>query len=229
MRAGVSINKGRLADEIEAELARDVTLSVGMATASMKYQLRDATATGWKGNRLPKAWRSSVYPKTGDSMDAAGMVVVSGNAADIIETGLKPTVITAKGGFWLAIPTKEAGRFGLKAGRQGFGTTTNSKGARERITPGGFERRTGLKLRMVYEKGGRRAFLVVDEAMLQRGIAAPYRSQGRGSKLYGPAGRTIVVFTLVPRITTKKRFDLDAIAEAGAAKAAGLIVTTRRA
>jgi hypothetical protein len=107
----------------------------------------------------------------------------------------------------------------------------NKRGARERITPGGFERRTGMKLRFVYEggkKGGRRAFLIADQAMLGPGrVARPYRTKGRGSRLYGPAGQSFVVFVLVPQITTQKRMDLDLIAEQVGAKTAGLISITR--
>lgn len=225
----VTVSAKGLASEIEAELAADVTSSVKIATEGIKTRVRAATQAGWKGNKLPKAWRGDVYPKRKNSLEAAGFVRVKGNAADIIATGLKPTVIRSSNGFWLAIPTKEAGRFGLKRGSAGFGVTTNTKGASERITPGGFERRTGIKLRVVPDvsSGGQRAFLVADEAMLLRGIATPYRSKGRGSKLYGPAGKTIVIFILVPRVTTRKRMDIDDIADAGAAQAAGLIVSTK--
>lgn len=227
MRARASIEKKSLEEEVEAELARDVTRSVRTSTEGMKQRIRDATQAGWSGNRLPKAWRSKVYPEGRDSMDAAGFVKVTGSAATVIESGLKSTVIRARGGFWLAIPTKEAGKFGIKRGASGAGVTTNTKGAREKISPGGFERRTGMKLRFVYEKGGRRAFLIADQAMLSRGIAGPYRAKGRGSKLYGPEGRSIIIFTLVPQVKTRKRMDLDSIADDAAAKAAGLIVTTK--
>lgn len=231
MRAKVSIEAEGLAAEIEKELARDVTASVREGTETLKGLLRSATEQAFKGNRLPKAWRGKVYPQGQNSVDAAGVVSVRGKAAEIIETALKATVIRARGGRWLAIPTEAAGKFGLKRGANGMGATVNKRGARERITPGGFERRTGMKLRFVYEggkKGGRRAFLIADQAMLGPGrVARPYRTKGRGSRLYGPAGQSFVVFVLVPQITTQKRMDLDLIAEQVGAKTAGLISITR--
>lgn len=231
MRAKVSIEAEGLAAEIEKELARDVTASVREGTETLKGLLRGATEQAFKGNRLPKAWRGKVYPQGQNSVDAAGVVSVRGKAAEIIETALKATVIRARGGRWLAIPTEAAGKFGLKRGANGMGATVNKRGARERITPGGFERRTGMKLRFVYEggkKGGRRAFLIADQAMLGPGrVARPYRTKGRGSRLYGPAGQSFVVFVLVPQITTQKRMDLDLIAEQVGAKTAGLISMTR--
>ncbi|CAM2810860.1 DUF6441 family protein [Brevundimonas diminuta] len=231
MRAKVSIEAEGLAAEIEKELARDVTASVREGTETLKVLLRGATEQAFKGNRLPKAWRGKVYPQGQNSVDAAGVVSVRGKAAEIIETALKATVIRARGGRWLAIPTEAAGKFGLKRGANGMGATVNKRGARERITPSGFERRTGMKLRFVYEggkKGGRRAFLIADQAMLGPGrVARPYRTKGRGSRLYGPAGQSFVVFILVPQITTQKRMDLDLIAEQVGAKTAGLISITR--
>ncbi len=231
MRVRTSISADGLAAEIEKELARDITASIREGTDLLKGRLRADTQSAFKGNRLSKAWRGNVYPKGQDSVDAAGFVAVRKKAAEIIETAIEATVIRAKGGRWLAIPTEAAGKFGLKRGANGMGATVNKRGARERITPGGFERRTGMKLRFVDErgkKGGRRAFLVADQAMLGAGrVAKPYQSRGRGSRLYGPAGQTIVVFILVPQITTRKRLDLDAIASEVGARTAGLIVRKR--
>jgi len=231
MRARTSIDAEGLAAEIEKELARDITASVREGTEALKGLVRGATERAFRGNRLPKAWRGNVYPKGQDSVDAAGYVAVRGSAAAIIETALKATVIRARGGRWLAIPTEAAGKFGLKRGANGMGATVNKRGARERITPGGFERRTGMKLRFQYEggkKGGRRAFLIADQAMLGPGrVARPYRSKGRGSRLYGPAGQSFVAFILVPQITTQKRMDLETLAEQAGSKTAGLIVTHR--
>lgn len=228
MRVRVGIEAEGLAAEIEKELARDVTASVREGTEALKGLVRGATERAFKGNRLPKAWRGKVYPQGQDSVDAAGYVAVRGSAAAIIETALKATVIRAKGRGWLALPTEEAGKFGLRRGTNGMGVTVNSRGARERITPGGFERRTGIRLRFVYIPGRRDAALVADQAMLGPGrVARPYRSKGRGSRLYGPAGKTITIFKLKPFITTRKRMDIDTLADQAGSKTAGLIVTHR--
>lgn len=217
-----------LAKGLEKDLAKAVTAGVRDATDLLKADVREETQVSLPGgNRLPKAWRSKVYPGSGDSADAAGVVSVRGSAAKLIDAFARGVTIRANGGRWLAVPTREAGRWGVKSGRSGFGTTVNSKGARERVTPAGFERRSGLKLRFVPGKGGR-AFLVVDQAQLTRGIAVPYRSKGRGSRLYGPAGQTMVIFILVPQVKLKKRLDLDAVAEQAGARVPGLIVNRWR-
>lgn len=231
MRVRTSFSADGLAAEIEKELARDITASIREGTDLLKGRLRAETQSAFKGNRLPKAWRGNVYPRGQDSVDAAGYVAVRGSAAAIIETAIEATVIRGHGGRWLAIPTEAAGKFGLKRGANGMGATVNKRGARERITPGGFERRTGMKLRFQYEdgkKGGRRAFLFADQAMLGAGrVARPYQSKGRGSRLYGPAGKSILIFVLVRQITTRKRLDLDVIANEAGARTAGLIVSRR--
>ena len=210
-----------LAKGIETDLAKAVTGGIGEGTELLKQDLRGETARALSGNSLPRAWRSRLFPKSGSSVDAAGWVETK--APTLIDVFSLGATIRARGGVWLAVPLPAAGKYGLRSGAGGFGVTTNSRGARARITPGGFERRTGLKLRFVFGRG-RKAYLVVDEAQLTRGLAAKYRTKGRGSKLYGPSGRTIAVFALVPQVTLKKRLDLDAIADRAGARVPGLIV-----
>lgn len=225
-----SFDMDGLARGLEKDLARAVTAGVKAATEALKADVREAT---WRAldfrNSLPKAWRGEVYPRSGDSVDAAGWVRVRDSAAVIIDAHSKGVVIRANRGKWLAVPTREAGRFGLKAGAPA-GSTTNRRGARERITPAGFERRSGLKLRFVPGTGGR-AFLVADKAQLNRrsgGLISPYKGTGRKGGLYGPEGRTKVVFTLLRQVTLKKRLDLDAVAERAAGVGATLIANAWR-
>lgn len=214
-----------LAKGLEEDLASAVTAGVRAGTDALKADVREETAVAFSlSHRLPKAWRSSVFPRSGTSVDASGWVAVKNTAANIIQSAAQAMTIYARGGRWLAVPTPDAGKFGLKAGRGGFGATTGGRGNRERITPAGFERRTGMKLRFVPDNG-RRAFLIADQAQLTRGIVAPYRAKGRGSRLYGPAGKSIVVFVLVRSTRTKKRMDLDAVASRAGDQTANLIVT----
>lgn len=220
MSFGVSIDVSGLAEQLAKETAAKVTAGVREATAATRDDVREETfhAFGWS-NRLPKAWRMRVFPEGGDSLDAAGWVAVKNTAADIIASAMNAMVIRARNGPWLAVPLlKESGRFGLKAGATNF----RSRGARERVTPAGWERRTGMKLRFVPD-GPSRAFLVADAAQRTRGLVAPYRGKGRGSKLYGPGGRTFVVFLLVRQVRTKKRLDLDAVTRRAAQRAPQLI------
>lgn len=209
-----------LARRLEAETAKRVTAGVREATEAVKADVREETFQAFSfSNRLPKAWRSRVFPQGKDSLEAAGWVAVQNTAAKIIQSGAEGTIIRAKNGPWLAVPIfAESGKFGLKAGA----TTFRKAGARERVTPAGWERRTGLKLRFVPDNG-RRAFLVADQAQRSGSnkLVGPYRGKGRGSKLYGPAGQTFVIFVLVRQVKMKKRLDLQAVATRAAARSAG--------
>ena len=123
---------------------------------------------------------------------------------------LRPRVtIRSSRGFWLAIPTPAAGKTGF-----------TSTGARKRITPGGWERRTGMRLRFVYRRGAP-SLLVADNARLtKRGLArANTRLAGRS---------TVVVFILVPQVTLRKRLDIDGIAQRWAARVGPLLVQNWR-
>lgn len=210
----------------EKDLARAITNGVRGATEALKGDIREATAVAFSlSNRLPKAWRSQVFPRYGDSVDASGWIAVKKTAASIIQSAAEGTLIRARGRKWLAIPTREAGRFGLKAGLDAS-TSIRSRGARERITPAGFERRTGIKLQFLHARGGR-AVLVARGAQLSGSRHYPtikrYSGKGRYSRIYGPSGRTIVAFVLVRAVQMKKRLDLDVFAARAAARGLELI------
>jgi hypothetical protein len=113
-------------------------------------------------------------------------------------------VIRSARGVFLAIPTEAAGRFGRSA-----------SGGRAKITPDGWERRTGLKLRFVYRRG-QPSLLVADGARVtSRGLAA------RSRRKTGQA--TVVVFVLVPRVALRKRLDIAAAGKRQAARVPPLI------
>ncbi len=209
-----------LADRLAVDAAKRVTAGVKAATTALRDDVREETFQAFSfSNRLPKAWRMRVFPENGQSLDAAGVVRVRNTAADIIESALQATVIRSRSGRWLAVPLLEnSGRFGLKANA----TTFRRRGSRERVTPAGWERRTGLKLRFVPDGPGR-GYLVADAAQRTRGLVAAYRGKGRGSKLYGPEGRSFVVFLLVRQVRTKKRLDMAGIVGRAAQRSPDLI------
>ena len=72
----------------------------------------------------------------GESLNAAALVW--SNAPVIIGAHDTGPLIRSKNGFWLAIPTPAAGK--------------STRGGR--ITPGEWERRTGLRLRFIYRRRG---------------------------------------------------------------------------
>lgn len=221
MRLGAKVDDFTvLMTDLENDLAASNTAAIAEAAQLLKRDLQDDVLTGGLGNRLAKTWRSRVYPASGVSLDPAGLVWTK--APVLIDAFERGVTIRASRGPWLAIPTKEAGkRAPTGSGAPAFGSR-NGKTAR--VTPAGFERRTGLKLRFVYQHN-KPSLLVVDAAKRDAlGRAAAYRGKGRGSKLYGPKGVTIVVFILVRQVRLRKRLNVDAATERGAARIPGLLV-----
>jgi hypothetical protein len=178
--------------------AANVTAAVRAETMALQQDLRLQTLGAGLGQRLANAWRSRVYPKNGDSLDAAGYVKTK--AGKIIDAFDRGVIIRARAGRWLAIPTDAAGA--------------------ERITPLEWQRRTGLNLRFVPLRGGRAAILVLDNARLSKtGLARalPDRSKRRDpNRLRGQA--SVVVFTLARAVRLEKRLDLQLSADTAAAR-----------
>lgn len=210
---------GDVMSDLESDVAGFVTSAMGEGTKLLKQDLADMVQGAGLGNRLHKTWRMKVYPDAQVSLDAAGWVWTK--APVLIDAFDRGGVVRSQNGTWWAIPTKEAGKRAPTRDAAPFGSRGASQ--RARVTPGGFERRTGLKLRFVYQHN-KPSLLVVDNAKRDAlGRAARYQPKGRGSKLYGPAGRTIVVFILVLMIRRKKWFDIDTVANRAADRHAGLL------
>ncbi len=101
----------------------------------------------------------------------------------------------------LAIPTAAAGK--------------STRGGR--ITPGEWERRTGLRLRFIYRRRGP-SLLVAEGRLNTKGRAVASRSKtGRGRT-------TVPIFLLVPQVRLPKRLDLAREAERAADTVPGRIV-----
>jgi len=188
---------------LEEDIAESNTRAIAEATALLKRDLADDVIWAGLGFRLAKTWRSRAYPSSGASLDPAGFVWTK--APVLIDAFDKGVTIQARGGRWLAVPTAAAGK---RAPLPGGSTTIRGKSAR--ITPAGFERRTGQKLRFVYQDN-KPSLLVLDTAQRDRlGRAKAYTGRGRGAKLYGPKGMTIVVFILVRQVRLEKRLNVEA-------------------
>lgn len=186
----------------EADTARSVTSAMREVTDRLKDDLRADVIDAGLDQRLANTWRGKTFPEGGVSLDAAAFIW--SKAPKIVDAFDRGVTIRSKNGFWLAIPTPAAGATGLSA-----------TGARARITPGGFERRTGMRLRFVYRRG-QPSLLVVDNARLsKRGLAKPNAGRAQSGAVYTRlAGRTtIVVFILVSQVTLRKRLDVEPIAQ----------------
>lgn len=127
--------------EAEGDAARSVTSAMREVTDGLKGELRADVIDAGLGQRLANTWRGRTYPEGAVSLEAASFVW--SKAPNIVDAFDRGVTIRSQRGFWLAIPTAAAGVKGLSA-----------TGAMKRITPGGWERRTGMRLRFVYRRGG---------------------------------------------------------------------------
>ena len=172
-----------MAAEIKAG-EKAVTAATREAGTSLKTAWRGQITSAGLGQRLARTIRSEQYPKGQPSLNAAALVW--SKAPDIVSAHDTGPLIRSRNGFWLTIPTAAAG----KSRRGG------------RITPGEWERRTGLRLRFVYRRSSP-SLLVAEGRLNKGGRAVASRSKtGRGLT-------SVPIFLLVPQVKLPKRLDLD--------------------
>ena len=183
LKAQIIGDIARLMDEEVKAGEKAVTTAMREAGAGLKSAWRAQIAGAGLGARLARTIRSEQFPKGRPSLNAAAQVW--SKAPVIVGAHDTGPLIRSKSGFWLAIPTPAAGK-----SRQGG-----------RITPGEWERRTGLRLRFVYRRTG--PSLLVAEGRLN--------SKGRGVASRSKTGRGVVtapIFLLVSQVRLRKRLDL---------------------
>ena len=176
---------------MQAEIAageKAVSAAMREAGTSLKSAWRTQISGVGLGTRLANSIRLASFPKSGESLNAAALVW--SNAPMIVGAHDTGPLIRSKVGFWLAIPTAAAGK-SVRGGR---------------ITPGEWERRTGLRLRFIYRRRGP-SLLVAEGRLNTKGRAVASRSKtGRGAT-------TVPIFLLVPQVKLPKRLDLARDAE----------------
>ena len=176
-----------LREEIAAG-ERAVSTAIREAGTRLKSAWRGQITGAGLGTRLVRSIRSEQYPKGKPSLNAAALVW--SKAPVILGAHNTGPLIRSKNGFWLAIPTPAAG----KSARGG------------RISPGEWERRTGLRLRFIYRRQGP-SLLVAEGRLNTKGRAVASRSKtGRGLL-------TAPIFLLVPQVRLEKRLNLAKDAE----------------
>ena len=187
---------------MRAEIAAgEKAVSAAMRTAGsdLKSAWRAQLTGAGLGTRLGNSIRLATYPKASDSLNAAALVW--SNAPVIIGAHDTGPLIRSSDGFWLAIPTPAAGK--------------STRGGR--ITPGEWQRRTGLRLRFIYRRRGP-SLLVAEGRLNSKGRAVASKSKtGRGVA-------TVPIFLLVPQVGLRKRLDLARDAERAAEGMPGRIV-----
>jgi hypothetical protein len=210
MKLALSI-VGDIARTMEAETRagqKAVTAAMRKAGAGLKSAWRAQITGAGLGARLARTIRSEQYPKGRRSLNAAALVW--SKAPVIVGAHDTGPLIRSKNGFWLAIPMPVAGK--------------SSRGGR--VTPGAWERRTGMRLRFVYRRTGP-SLLVADNVRVSKAGRVreniTRHKDGRvSSRLQGRA--TAVIFLLVPQVKLPKRLDLAQDARAVENALPGMIV-----
>ena len=215
-----------MAQEVEdIRTAGDVT-GAGQESARLKQDFRNQITGAGLSQRLANTVRSDMYPRQGKSAGAAGHVYVkpsrkgggAGSAVDIIGNLDAGTVIKPKDGKrFLAIPTGYNRAGGRRAGKPLISTEEMARNKKLTfVLPSG----SGVKLWCIrvseaatLGKNGR----VKRLAFAGGNAFANLRrlGSGRGKRVGAILKEGFVpMFTLVPSVTLRKRFDLsrDAVA-----------------
>ena len=180
---------------------RAVSIAIREAGTRLKSAWRGQITGAGLGTRLARSIQSEQYPKGKPSLNAAALVW--SKAPVIIGAHNTGPLIRSKDGFWLAIPTSAAGR--------------SARGGR--LSPGEWERRTGLRLRFIYRRRGP-SLLVAEGRLNTKGRAVASRSKAGRGLLTAP------IFLLVPQVRLEKRLNLAAAAEAELGRVPGAIVAS---
>ena len=198
-----------LAKEMEAEERRGrkgVRQGLNAAAKGLQAEWRRQVEAGGLGTRLARTIRAETFPRM-PSSNAASLVWT--RAPLLIDAFDRGALIKSESGFFLAIPTESAGQRGL---------------GRQRITPGGWEQRTGMRLRFVYRQGAP-SLLVADNARMNtRGRAVLNRRKVRRDGIQ-TGSMTVPIFIMLPQVQLKKRLDLAPAAERWAGRIPDLIIS----
>lgn len=188
--------------ELRQQMALAYTDAVRTSTRAAEKFFENATEAAGLGRKLARTWQSKAYPDAGKtSLEPAG--VIWSKAPEPMRAFTQGAVIRGKNGGFLAIPSAEVLKVRGVAVEGGRG---------KRITPGGFERATGIKLRLVKGKG-RIGFLIGDRdpnRIGKRGRAG-FRSVSARQAKRGVQAKPFLAFTLVPVVTLRRRIDLPGL------------------
>lgn len=159
----------------------------------LKKQLRRQTQFSGLGARLAKTWRHAVYPKAGDSIDAAATVWTK--APHIIESYDKGRTLFGKGGNWLAIPTDNVPR-----GRRG-----------KRITPDNWPASRFGPLQYIKTRAGKHLLIAQNvRARRRKGVINGVTPASQTARRTGKGLASAVMFILVPAVRKHKRLNVKA-------------------
>lgn len=184
-------------DTIERRVYRAGTAMIRESTRALEKRIENAIQGAVSG-KLWRAIASQVYPKGGIAREPSGSIFVNGGerSRGAIRFFTQPGRIQNDDDFYLAIPLPAAGT----RGREGM------------LTPGEWERRTGVRLRFVFRRG-RASLLVADSAVLSaKGIfrrVASIRTKADQRRGFARGATTIPIFVLLPFVPFANSVSLE--------------------
>jgi len=212
-----------LAAEVQAG-ERAAMTAIRAETEQVKQELRQQVTSAFAGNArgVANAWRSKVYPKSGQSLRPAGLV--STKVPAIIDAFERGALIRPKGGQkFLAIPTgfnRQGGRRGAKPRISAQQMVASGQGFLRPFKSGrGFV--WCLPVRQGERTGRRRAPLIAG------GIAAVATARRKGAAAWQQsllAQGFVPMFLLLPQVQLTKRLDVKGAAERGLRRLPGRFV-----
>lgn len=213
----------RILDEEVRAGERAVTRAIRRETDRTQRELRTQTtsAFGQRGRGLAGAWRARVFPQSGESLGAAGIVWTK--APTIIDAFERGAVIRARGGRYLAIPTG----FNAPQGRRGRGmrVTPQQMVASRQAFLRPFKQGRGfvwcLPVRQGQRVGRRRAPLIAG------GLVAVATARRRGAAAWQAEllrQGFVPMFLLVPQVQLSKRLDVRGAGDRALARLPGAVV-----
>jgi len=190
---------------------RGVTRGIRKAGEGLKRDWRGQVIGAGLGQRLANTVRSLAFPARLESLSAASLVF--SRAPVVVDAHDRGALIRSERGLWLAIPIAEVQKM------RGFKGLDNNP--RQRITPAGWERKTGRRLRFVYRKG-RPSLLIDDGTPLTRDYGTPiswHRNRAHRKRRSWKA-----IFMLVPQAKLKRKMSLERASEEWGERLPGLIL-----
>jgi hypothetical protein len=151
MRLRAQVTRPDIERLFRERVAKDVTAAMRRETRALEKAYEAQTIAAGLGQGMARTWQSRAYPAGRDAIGPAGQIW--SKAPKAMKAFTEGATITAKGGRFLAIPSRET--LALRGGRN-----------QRAPSPADIERRLGVKLVLVEKRGKR--FLV-----------APSRDKGR--------------------------------------------------
>lgn len=205
---------------MEAEIdgaERAVTRGIGLASSGLKADWRGQVVSAGLGQRLANTVRANVYPERMQSISAAALVY--SRAPVVVDAHDRGALIRSQSGLWLAIPL---GPVAKMRGARGIGGKQQY-----RITPAGWEQKTGRRLRFIYRKG-KPALLIDDGTPLVRSYTDPVSWTQRKKLKRTNRRMSVPIFLLVPQAQLRRKMDLDRASNAWGDRLPGLILDNWR-